>query len=95
MRAISCLSSLTIRTVIDALAKLNDDRKCFHLINDVLVERTVKEVKPDLELKEKNIAEMMVKLVESVRRREKELLEFQAKYKSMFTPSNAPQQEVK
>jgi chaperonin cofactor prefoldin len=33
-------------TVIKALEKLDPDRKCFRLVGEVLVERTVKEVLP-------------------------------------------------
>jgi hypothetical protein len=34
--------------VIEALDKLNSDRKCFRLVNGVLVEKTVGEVLPQL-----------------------------------------------
>ena len=35
-----------IRSVLEALAKLNDDRKCYRLVGGVLVERTKAQVVP-------------------------------------------------
>ena len=34
--------------VIEALKEVSDDRKCFRMVGSVLVERTVKEVRPPL-----------------------------------------------
>lgn len=36
------------RIVVDALNNVDEDRKCFRLINGILVQRTVKDVKPTL-----------------------------------------------
>ena len=37
------------RQVLDTLKPLADDRKCWRLMSGVLVERTVQDVKPQLE----------------------------------------------
>lgn len=76
---------------MESLTRFEDDRKCFQLLNDVLVEMTVKQVIPDLEMKEKNIIEIISKLVESLKRREADMIEFQQTYKEYFVQPTAAQ----
>ena len=44
-----------IRLVIETLKEVEKDRKCFRMIGGVLVERTVNEVLPALELNKEQV----------------------------------------
>ncbi|KAJ1679559.1 Cochaperone prefoldin complex subunit [Spiromyces aspiralis] len=66
--------------VIDTMKPLNADRKCFRLVNGVLVERTVKEVLPALEANRKGIKDVVEKLLEEYKKKEKAFKELQAKH---------------
>ena len=48
--------------VLETLAQLPDDKKCWRLINGVLVEKTKKELVPDLETNIKNMEELWKQL---------------------------------
>lgn len=71
--------------VLSTLSSLNGDRKCFRMINGILVERTVDDVRPVVKENMDGIEEVMKKLVESVERREREMKEFTDKNKHLFT----------
>eukprot|EP00793_Prasinoderma_coloniale_P006212 PRCOL_00004688-RA len=60
---------------------MDDSRKCFRLIGDVLVERTVGEVAPAVSRNQDGIAQLIDKLQEQLSVRKKVMSEFQAKYK--------------
>jgi len=42
------MTDVITRLVLDTLNPLVEDRKCFRLINGVLIEQTVKDVRPQL-----------------------------------------------
>ncbi|KAJ1918766.1 Complex III assembly protein translocase and chaperone [Mycoemilia scoparia] len=65
--------------VIDTMKPMSGDRKCFRLINGVLVERTVKEVLPALEVNKKGIKDVIEKLLEEYKKKETAFKEFQKK----------------
>lgn len=67
--------------VLSALQPMDDSRKCFRLIGDVLVERTVGEVAPAVSRNQDGIAQLIDKLQEQLSVRKKVMSEFQAKYK--------------
>ena len=54
-----CMCGLPLhRIVIDALKKVDEGRKCFRMIGGVLVERTVKEILPALQLNSEQVYSM-------------------------------------
>ncbi|KAG4106118.1 Prefoldin beta-like protein [Neocallimastix lanati (nom. inval.)] len=67
--------------VIQTLKPLNSDRKCFRLIHGVLVERTIKDVLPAVENNLVGINAIISQLVQTYKKKEEELLDFQKKYK--------------
>ncbi|ORX52500.1 Prefoldin beta-like protein [Piromyces finnis] len=67
--------------VIQTLKPLSGDRKCFRLIHGVLVERTVKDVLPAVENNLEGINTIIGQLVQTYKKKEEELLDFQKKYK--------------
>ena len=51
------------RIVIDALKKVDPERRCFHTVGGVLVERTVKDVLPALENNSEQVRRYQISLV--------------------------------
>uniref|UniRef100_A0A7R9YQY9 Prefoldin subunit 2 n=1 Tax=Chlamydomonas euryale TaxID=1486919 RepID=A0A7R9YQY9_9CHLO len=67
--------------VLSALQPMDPTRKCFRLIDTVLVERTVAEVRPAVEKNREHLTAAVETLMAQASQREKDLQEFQAKYK--------------
>lgn len=62
-----------IRLVLETLEPLSDDRKCFRLINGVLVERTVKDVVPALKTNQEGLKKVLDDLVKQYKSKQDEL----------------------
>lgn len=67
--------------VIKALDPMEPSRKCFRLIGDVLVERTVGEVLPAVRKNEEGIKEVLESYAKELEVKRKALAAFQTKYK--------------
>merc|ERR1711865_280339 len=67
--------------VIDALKPLDGGRKCFRMVGDVVVERTIAEVAPAVLKNRDAIVETMNKMGEALAQKQKYADEFAAKYK--------------
>lgn len=52
---------------------LADDRKCFRMINGVLVERTVKDVKPALETNAEGLKQVLDQLVKEYKKQQDDM----------------------
>ncbi|TQS32621.1 hypothetical protein Golomagni_07059 [Golovinomyces magnicellulatus] len=59
--------------VLDTLTPLSDDRKCFRLINGVLVERTVKDVVPALKTNQEGLSKILEDLVKQYKTKQDDL----------------------
>ncbi|RUS32569.1 Prefoldin beta-like protein [Jimgerdemannia flammicorona] len=68
------------KLVIDTIAPLNSDRKCFRMVGGVLVERTVKDVLPALKTNYEGINSVIQQFLQSYKRKEDEFVAFQKKY---------------
>ncbi|CAB4387972.1 unnamed protein product [Rhizophagus irregularis] len=68
------------KAVIDTLSPLNGDRKCFRLVNGVLLERTVKDVLPALQTNHDGVKNIMNNLVHSYKTKEEEFIAFQKEH---------------
>jgi len=66
--------------VYDAIKPLDKDRKCWRLVGGVLVERTTGEVVPDLEVHVENINKMSEAYTELLKKKEKEIFDFEKEY---------------
>jgi chaperonin cofactor prefoldin len=75
------LSLLQHQLVMEALQKLDKDRKCFRLVGDVLVERTVGETVPAVLKNRDNLKSTIESFQKQLEIQKKELAEFQEKYK--------------
>ncbi|EQL37174.1 prefoldin subunit 2, variant [Blastomyces dermatitidis ER-3] len=67
------LSASPPRLVIDTLEPLAGDRKCFRLINGVLVERTVKDVIPPLKTNSDGLKQVLDELLKQYKAKQDEL----------------------
>lgn len=61
------------RLVIETLEPLPGDRKCFRLINGVLVERTVKEVLPALKTNSDGLKQVLDELLKQYKSKQDEM----------------------
>lgn len=66
------------RLVLDTLAPLDSKRKCFRLINGVLVERTVEDVIPTLQTNAEGLKKVLEDLVKTYKNKEQELDKWKA-----------------
>ncbi|KAJ2781556.1 Cochaperone prefoldin complex subunit [Coemansia javaensis] len=66
--------------VIDTVAAVDKSRKCFRLVNGVLIERTAGEVLPALKTNQDGIKAAIEQLTAQHRAKEKEFLDFQQKH---------------
>jgi predicted phage tail protein len=61
------------RLVLETLEPLTGDRKCFRMINGVLVERTVKDVVPALQTNSEGLKKVLEELMKSYRSKNVEM----------------------
>lgn len=66
--------------VVKALEPMDTNRKCFRLVGEVLVERTVGEVLPAVRKNKDNLDNAINSLTSQLEAQKKELTEFQSKY---------------
>mmetsp|Transcript_3940 Transcript_3940/g.8919 ORF Transcript_3940/g.8919 Transcript_3940/m.8919 type:complete len:139 (-) Transcript_3940:148-564(-) len=69
------------KLVCEALQPLDAGRKCFRMIGGVIVERTVSEVMPAVELNMSQITETMKKLTDQLKTQQAAADEFAAKHR--------------
>ena len=85
----------------DTLKGLEDNRKCWRLVNGVLFEKTKVDVIPELEGQVKNMEGVIRQLSEAVAQKKKEIFMLEQQYESVMKQSKqkqaqaAQQQEVK
>ncbi|KAL8934937.1 MAG: hypothetical protein Q9211_004970 [Gyalolechia sp. 1 TL-2023] len=61
------------KLVLETLKPLPEDRKCFRLINGVLVERTVKDVLPALQTNSDGLRKVLDELVKQYKRQQEDM----------------------
>jgi prefoldin subunit 2 len=66
-------NSIFNRLVLETLEPLSEDRKCFRLINGVLVERTVKDVVPALKTNQEGLRKVLDDLVKQYKTKQDDL----------------------
>lgn len=77
--SVGCRSLIHLnRLVLETLDPLPPDRKCFRMINGVLVERTVKEVKPALQTNSEGLRKVLEDLVKQYKRQQDEMEKWKA-----------------
>ncbi|KAI0512541.1 Prefoldin beta-like protein [Xylaria bambusicola] len=71
---------LTALLVLETLEPLSDDRKCFRMINGVLVERTVKDVVPALKTNAEGLKKVLDDLVKQYKTKQDDLEKWKVGY---------------
>ena len=69
-----------IRLVLDAIKDLEPERRCWRLVGGALIERSVGEVLPALQSNIEMIDKTSVIYGESLKNKEKEMIEFELKF---------------
>jgi hypothetical protein len=72
-RLCSVLILLPFRLVIETLDPLDGDRKCFRMVNGVLVERTVKDVLPTLKTNSDGLKQVLDDMLKQYKSKQTEL----------------------
>ena len=72
------------RLVLETLGPLPPDRKCFRMINGVLVERTVKDVTPALQTNSEGLKKVLEELVKQYKRQQEEMEKWKASPPSLL-----------
>uniref|UniRef100_A0A7S0VD46 Prefoldin subunit 2 n=1 Tax=Polytomella parva TaxID=51329 RepID=A0A7S0VD46_9CHLO len=81
--------------VIQALEKVDTARKCFRLVGEVLVERTVGEILPAVRRNMENIDSVVRTLYEQLAKQEEEVKAFQEKHGLRIRSGDEPKEEPK
>lgn len=68
------------RLVLETLEPLPQDRKCFRMINGVLVERTVKDVVPALKTNSEGLKKVLDELLKQYKRQQGEMEKWKVSY---------------
>jgi prefoldin subunit 2 len=66
--------------VLETLEPLSDDRKCFRMINGVLVERTVKDVIPALQTNSEGLRKVLEDLVKQYNSKQTEMEKWKVRH---------------
>ena len=81
------------RLVLDSLAKLEDDRKCWRLVNGILFEKTKKEVVPELTVMIQNLETVTKQLNEALKLKKDESANLEKAYESIMKQAKAKRAE--
>jgi len=81
--------------VLEALKNVDDDRKCWRMIGGILVQRTVKDVRPALEKNKDMIEQLITKLKEQVVEKGKEIADYMEQYKISIQRGEPPAPDSK
>jgi prefoldin subunit 2 len=72
--------------VLETLTPLPEDRKCFRMINGVLIERTVKDVIPALKTNSEGLAKVLEDLVKQYKGKQDEMEKWKVRNSSSAIP---------
>jgi prefoldin subunit 2 len=70
--------------VLESIAKLEDNRKCWRLINGVLVEKTKLEVVPEMRVVINNLNAVIKQITETLTSVKQEIKNLEAAYESIM-----------
>jgi len=70
--------------VLETLGPLPPDRKCFRMINGVLVERTVKDVTPALQMNSEGLKKVLEELVKQYKKQQDDMEKWKVRSPKMW-----------
>ncbi|MCJ1252712.1 hypothetical protein MMC24_000518 [Lignoscripta atroalba] len=73
------------KLVLETLDPLPEDRKCFRMINGVLVERTVKDITPALKTNSEGLKKVLDELLKQYKRQQEEMEKWKVRNPSLRT----------
>ena len=71
---------LLLRLVLETLNPLPSDRKCFRMVNGVLVERTVKDVIPALKTNSDGLKKVLDELLKQYKKQQDDMEKWKVRY---------------
>ena len=77
-------SFVSIRLVLEQISKLEDDRKCWRLINGILFEKTKAEVVPDLQTMISNLSMVQKQINTTLVSMKQEMIQLEQAYSSIM-----------
>ena len=83
------------RLVLDTLDPLPEDRKCFRMINGVLVERTVKDVIPALKTNSDGLKKVLEELVKQYKKQQDDMEKWKVGLIIVHADDRLPMQDYK
>lgn len=63
--------------VLETIAKLEDSRKCYRLVGEVLVQSTISEARPEIETQRNRLKDLVDSFRQKIDLKEKEIIQFQ------------------
>ncbi len=87
------LSNLLIRLVLDSLSKLEDDRRCWRLVNGVLFEKSKATVVPELQQMIANLGAVVKQLNDALLLKKQESAQLEKAYDSIMKQAKARRAE--
>ena len=81
--------------VLNTLAKLNDNRRCFRKIGGVLVEKDLNTVKKDLEVEVGNFKATLDVMYKTMDQQEAIMIDYEKKYPEILRPTAKKTEEKK
>lgn len=76
----------TSRLVIETLEPLPEERKCFRMVNGVLVERTIKDVLPTLKTNSDGLKQVLEELLKQYKSKQTEMDNWKVSISSIAVP---------
>ena len=89
------LPPFAFRLVLDTLDPLPEDRKCFRMINGVLVERTVKDVVPALKTNSDGLKKVLEELVKQYKKQQDDMEKWKVSTTVVCTNAISPMHDYK
>ena len=72
--------------VLESIANLPDDRKCYRLVGEVLVQMTIGEAKPALDQQKVSLKELVQTFTAKIKAKEEEILSYQKEHNIQIRP---------
>ena len=77
--------------VLESISKLEDDRKCWRLVNGVMFEKTKAEVVPEIETMIKNLLVVAKQLNDGLHQKKQEMSKLEQAYEHIMKAAKAKQ----
>ena len=80
--------------MLESISKLEDDRKCWRLVNGVMFEKTKAEVVPELETMIRNLMQVTKSLQDGLLQKKQEMMQMEQAYDSIMRQAKQRKEEA-